>query len=916
MTSRGPEALRRARLERNLHVLAERAGELARRSASTPALAAANEAFARTGSMPRRAAVVCWDLGHNPAGRAHVLYRLLERQGYAVDLVGPLWERYGTTLWAPLAGEGLNVRTWRCDDLEDFLPAAEALAAARTYDLVHVCKPRLPSLYLGALIKRSSGCPMIVDVDDHEMSFFGRDDPATLAEVTAGAAQALREPHEELATRYAQSLIEHADAVTVSNVALRERVGGHLLRHARDEDRFRPDAVARAAARAHLNIADEEFALMFIGTPRLHKGIAEVAQALHQLDDPSLVFHIVGTLVDPRLQALLEDCPRARLRFHPDCPFDELPRLLAGADLVPLLQDVEHAICRYQIPAKVSDALALGVPVLASATPPLLDLIAQGAVTAVGPDGLSASILALREASRSDGAVADRARRAFLAEFALSVNAARLAHAIDEAAAAPVDLDPPWREAIALMRDEYARRRGLSAVHRSPPGANAMACAQGSSPERISPVVRLGRTLSRLRPPGPHARRRPTGGQGHDIAFFWKQNDSDLYGRRSDMVARYLAASGRVNRVVHFDAPLEAAALEQHFVPGATERGGEQPLLLRQLYERGAGLRDEQRLTRHTFLSSEERPAGRLVDERLRPRHDYARWVRERLEAAGLRPERTWAWFCPVIRDAPALIERIGFAGVVSDLIDDERAWGVDAPALDDSYRRTLALSDVTFANCDALANAMSPHARSISVVPNGAERFLAQGPANPPEALVDISGPIAGYVGNLRDRIDWLLLQAVVEALPHVTFVLAGPAGDDPNARSLASRPNVRLPGLVPYERLPDWLRRFDVGLLPHMNNRLTARMNPLKLYNYFACGLPIVSTELADIDTLDGHVRTASDPAGFVQAIEAALRAAPDTKGAVWSATMNRIAWDARVSTMLDALDAHVQARMSRAG
>ena len=929
------DAFRRARLNRNLQALARGAGVLAGNHAARLKRTAqeAREQALATG-RPRpvparhargRAAVVCWDLGHNPVGRAYVLYRLLEKD-WDVDLVGPMWARYGQSLWKPLAGEELNIRSFRCTDIDDFVPKAEILAAARAYDIVYVCKPRLPSLYLGALIKESSDCPMIVDVDDHELSFFANREPATLEDVRQEAARALVEPYEELATRYAQSLIPSADAVTVSNIALRDAFGGHIVRHARDEQAFRVDPAARADARARLGIADDEYALMFIGTPRPHKGVGEVARALHELDDPTLVFHIVGTLTDARLRETLAACTNARVVFHPDCPFDQLPVLLAGADLVPLIQDTDHEISRYQIPAKVSDALSLGVPVLASATPPLADLIAEGAVTAVGEQGLAAAIRAMRADAAPREAVAARARQTFLGELSLAVNRARLEGAIAEAIEQQRSLSDTWSDALELLRDEYTRRRretlGTAVNTVSPPAASRPALPVADRPEAandesrkvVSLRSRLGRSMVRRMP---HILRSlpPV----YDIAFFWKQNDSGLYGRRSDMVARHLASSGRVNRLLHFDAPLRAGMLEQNFVPGAHEPGGQQDLIVRNLFDRRLELYDAGAVRHRTFVGVEPGQSGHLLGEPLPERRHYAQWVRKQIEAAGMRPERTWAWFCPVIWDAPTLVEEIGFAGVVSDLIDDQRAWGGRGDygkRLNDSYRRTLAVSDVTFANCDALAQSMSEHVADVTVVPNGAERFMER-PAEPvPAPLADIRGPIAGYVGNLRDRIDWSLLHEVVAAMPNVTFVLAGPAGDNLNAQSLARYPNVRLPGVVPYEQLPAWLRRFDVGLLPHLNNRLTARMNPLKVYNYFACGLPTVSTEVQNLGVLGDGIRTAADAAGFIAGISAALQARPDTTSAGWQRTMDTIAWDSRVATMLDTLDAHVGARLPKVG
>ena len=235
-----------------------------------------------------RAAVISWDLGHNPAGRAYVLYQLL-KTNWQVDLIGPMWSRYGNSIWAPLENSDLNIKSFLCNDISEFVPKAEALVSSQPYDIVYVCKPRLPSLYIGALIKEACNCPLILDVDDFELSFFKNEEYASADDLKAEIHEALHQPFEELATRYAQSLISSADAITVSNSALRKRFGGHIVRHARDEDEFVNSTSRRESARSRLGISADDFALIFIGTPRPHKGVLQVAQALDSLEDPHLM---------------------------------------------------------------------------------------------------------------------------------------------------------------------------------------------------------------------------------------------------------------------------------------------------------------------------------------------------------------------------------------------------------------------------------------------------------------------------------------------------------------------------------------------------------------------------------------------------------------------------------------------------
>ncbi len=817
-----------------------------------------------------------------------MLYQLLN-EDWDVDLIGPMWSRYGESLWEPLQQETLNIRSFHCDRLEDFVPKAEVMAAAKTYDLVYVCKPRLPALYLGALIKQSSDCPMLLDVDDFELSFFKNHEYAELDDLQDNLTQALVEPYEELATRYAQSLVTEADAVTVSNVALRDRFGGHIVRHARDESTFQVSDDARNAARARLGIEDDEFALVFVGTPRPHKGVGEVVRALHEINDQKIVFHIVGTLTDQQLRDQLSQYTQARVVLHPNCAFQELPVLLAAADLVPLIQDVTHPISQHQIPAKISDALSLGIPVLATNTPPLRDLIAQGAITATDIEGLTDAIRRCRDNTQSRSILNAQLRRTFLSELGTSVNRTRLNLAVDEAELACSPLSDKMQQLLNTFRAQYK-------ASQLPPDQ-----AQNQTVTHLS--HRFGHRVSRRIPSF-------LGGKAdqYDIAFFWKQNDSGIYGRRSDMLAKHLAASGRVNRIVHFDAPVSASTLDQHFSSTEKQARGQQQHILKNLFDRQLGLHDDSITNHRTFVYSPSQNRGQFVDQPIAKQAAYVRYVREQLEAAGMRPERTYAWFCPVIWDAMELIDKVGFAGVVSDLIDDQRAWNANKnynTRLDKNYQQTLSHSDLVFTNCDALADGMSGYAEKIHVVPNGAERFLQQAVRDKPAALAALDGPIVGYVGNLRDRVDWLLLQKTVSDMPEVNFVFLGPSGDNPNADSLAMHANVHMLGVVPYDEVPGWLMHFDVGIVPHVNNRLTERMNPLKVYNYFAAGLPIVSTEVSNLGALGDALTVAESTDEFIAAVRVAIDNRPDTSIPSWQATMDSIAWDTRVNDILSEMD-----------
>lgn len=815
-----------------------------------------------------RVAVVSWDLGHNPVGRAMVLYDLLERD-WDVELVGPLWSRFGGKLWGPIADSPRKVRGFACETLAEFWPAALALASAADYDLVVVCKPRLPALLMGALLKRTCGCPLVLDVDDFELSFFKDETAASLDALEEAGQEALREPYGELATRVCDGVISDADALVVSNVALRNRFGGTIVRHARNEDDFATDRFDRPAERARMGIADNDFALVFVGTARAHKGVFDIARTLALLPDKRFVLHLVGNIVDRRVRNELDRHIGARIVYHPDCSFDDLPARIVAADAVVLLQDVAHPISQFQIPAKVSDASAFGLPILVTDVPPLRDMILQGIVKATTAADLGQALEQLSHERESGTSLMarKRVREAFESDLGFRVNRERLDLAIARAAKAGPGLPPSFDRLLEITTKAYAAMR--------------------STPKQELAAPRLAKSEA----------------PSFDIVMFWKQNDSGLYGRRSDMLMKYLLKSGRVGRILQFDAPVEVTDLARLTEPG---RGSAAPLILANTIDNQFGLRDRSAQTLRTFIWDRRgRPA--VLPDVGRSLNDYPAYVEAQMQKVAMRPENTFAWVCPVVFDFPAIASRIPFKGIIGDLIDDQRNFVMsDAyrPRIIASYAATLPLLDLAITNCAPQASAFGDICGDIRIVPNGTECATEQVAAIPP-ALANLTRPIAGYVGNLRDRIDWHLLRQSALALPGVSFAIVGGGARDEDAALLEGLPNVLFTGVVPYEQVQAVIQSFDVALVPHLRNHLTVSMNPLKIYNYFAAARPIVSTEVENIDpSLRPFIRFASDPQGFVDAIGHALSAGKPG-GPSYEAALAGITWTSRAAEVLNAID-----------
>lgn len=192
-------------------------------------------------------------------------------------------------------------------------------------------------------------------------------------------------------------------------------------------------------------------------------------------------------------------------------------------------------------------------------------------------------------------------------------------------------------------------------------------------------------------------------------------------------------------------------------------------------------------------------------------------------------------------------------------------------------------------------------------------ERARKKRHSDAPPVFDTITGPVAGFVGSLRDAIDYALLVDVARRAPDMTFVLAGPVFND--VRKLAEVPNVRLVGPISHNDVMRHMIRFDVGILPYVHNAYTADVMPAKLKEYLAAGLPVVATRLPEVvhfaEEHPGVITFADTPAEFVAALRAAIGSNGEADIAHRTEVAERYDWDRQMQSMSDMIREAVAAK-----
>ena len=139
------------------------------------------------------------------------------------------------------------------------------------------------------------------------------------------------------------------------------------------------------------------------------------------------------------------------------------------------------------------------------------------------------------------------------------------------------------------------------------------------------------------------------------------------------------------------------------------------------------------------------------------------------------------------------------------------------------------------------------------------------------PASIANLPRPVIGFYGLIADWVDVEMMAAVADQYPNGSLVVLGKVTTD--VSELSRRPNCHLLGRVPYADLPAYSKGFDVALNPFRINELTLNSNPLKVREYLASGLQVVSTAIPEVEVLK-QCRIGVDRASFLHEVDEALK------------------------------------------
>jgi len=193
---------------------------------------------------------------------------------------------------------------------------------------------------------------------------------------------------------------------------------------------------------------------------------------------------------------------------------------------------------------------------------------------------------------------------------------------------------------------------------------------------------------------------------------------------------------------------------------------------------------------------------------------------------------------------------------VIYDAVDEPKeefaGWAPYYPAI-------LQRADLIFCSSQSIFDYFSTRHPHVHLVPNGVDYVhFSPPPMNRPIDLPS-GKPIIGYSGALAPWVDWALLSVAIRQNPDINFVFIGALFQI--KRFPLKYKNAFYLGLKTYHDLPAYLHHFQIGLIPFLQTEMTKGCNPIKLYEYYAAGIPVLGTPLPELLTIP-NINLESNP------------------------------------------------------
>ncbi len=280
-----------------------------------------------------------------------------------------------------------------------------------------------------------------------------------------------------------------------------------------------------------------------------------------------------------------------------------------------------------------------------------------------------------------------------------------------------------------------------------------------------------------------------------------------------------------------------------------------------------------------------------------------------------------------LVRQVKKAMRKLGFADVINMVFNpaagmiagklgeteliyycvDEYTAFTGSSALKEIEEQLFRISDLVIVSAEKLYESKKQFNPNTHIIRHGTDwrhfRTALDAATKIPDEIADLPKPIIGFHGLLADWVDFDLIKKTAEHFEDGSVVLIGKIAVDAEqkVKVLNDVPNVHFLGRKPYAELPAYCKGFDVALNPFAINELTLAANPLKVREYLAAGLPVVSTDIPEVRVLPDCL-VGVHHSDFIKKIESAI-ANPKPREAVSDGVAHE-SWEAKVEELRNIL------------
>jgi glycosyltransferase involved in cell wall biosynthesis len=235
-------------------------------------------------------------------------------------------------------------------------------------------------------------------------------------------------------------------------------------------------------------------------------------------------------------------------------------------------------------------------------------------------------------------------------------------------------------------------------------------------------------------------------------------------------------------------------------------------------------------------------------------------------------------WFDSIVQSF--LVDEIKHKKSILRIADKIESFKKINPNLKNQGEILKEKADIIIYSAKTLEEYVIKYKNKAHYVPNGVDinHFLNSN-REMPEDLKDIPKPVAIYIGAIDDWFGLEFLYDVAMACRDISFVLIGEPLID--ISKLYKLPNFYALGSKNYNTIPNYLNNSQVGIITfNTKHPVVDTVNPIKLYEYMACELPVVSTLWKEIELINSPALLSKNPIEFSKNLYKALETGKQKK------------------------------------